>query len=124
VPAGHPDGPGTVVSDVPTGSTSRDVATFGGGGMIGPWRRRRHPERVGEHSADAAMGDAPRDGEIDRLIVQQYDPRRTVTDRWHRHMPAGRPHLRPVRRRARRRGYRHLRLDRPSARALAAGAAW
>lgn len=42
--------------------------------MIWPWRRRRRPERLG------ALGDgAPGPGEIDRLIVQQHDPARTVT---------------------------------------------
>jgi glycosyltransferase involved in cell wall biosynthesis len=47
--------------------------------MIGPWRRGPCRERSESHSVGAVEGDAPRPGEIDRLIVQQYDPRRAVT---------------------------------------------
>jgi glycosyltransferase involved in cell wall biosynthesis len=47
--------------------------------MVRPWRRGRRPERLDDASAGAAAGDAPRAGEIDRLIVQQHDPNRAVT---------------------------------------------
>jgi glycosyltransferase involved in cell wall biosynthesis len=47
--------------------------------MVGPWRRGRRPERLEDSSSQAAERDAPRAGEIDRLIVQQHDPTRAVT---------------------------------------------
>jgi glycosyltransferase involved in cell wall biosynthesis len=47
--------------------------------MVRPWRRGRRPERLEDASTGAAAGDAPRAGEIDRLIVQQHDPNRAVT---------------------------------------------
>jgi glycosyltransferase involved in cell wall biosynthesis len=44
--------------------------------MIWPWRRERRPERLGGQGPGEG---APRSGEIDRLVVQQYDPARKVT---------------------------------------------
>ncbi len=43
--------------------------------MIWPWRRVRRPEPESHPPGDGA----PRSGEIDRLVVQQYDPGRKVT---------------------------------------------
>jgi glycosyltransferase involved in cell wall biosynthesis len=47
--------------------------------MIGPWGRGPRRERLEGHSPGIVKGDTPDAGEIDRLIVQQYDPRRAVT---------------------------------------------
>jgi glycosyltransferase involved in cell wall biosynthesis len=47
--------------------------------MIWPWRRARRPERLPSRTPNASVADAPGAGEIDRLIVQQHDPTRTVT---------------------------------------------
>jgi glycosyltransferase involved in cell wall biosynthesis len=44
--------------------------------MIWPYRRGRRPERLHGQLSNPAVGVAPRVGEIDRLIVQQHDPRR------------------------------------------------
>jgi glycosyltransferase involved in cell wall biosynthesis len=47
--------------------------------MIGSWRPGRRSERIEGRPSGAASDDAPRAGEIDRLIVQQHDPNRAVT---------------------------------------------
>src|SRR5215203_2163159 len=46
--------------------------------MIWPWRHERRPARLRGELSGATVGTAPRAGEIDRLIVQQHDPRRTL----------------------------------------------